>query len=311
MTKNARPPAPVIRVATFGQLVAAGSSPAQLRRLVRQGQLCMIRRGVYASIGLAADATNKAHRHALLIAAEIAAGDSRAAGSHESAAVIHGLDLSGKGPDDVVTLTRSPGGRGSRSRRGDSRVHTAELPPDHLVTKGGVLITSVARTVVDLARGSSFRDGIITADSALRTRKTDIAKINAVIADCARWPGLQRARDVAAFSDGGSESALESIGRVAFHQAGLPPPRLQVWVGGEFGTIGRADFFWPEHRTIAEADGAVKYADPGRAIEQLDRDARLRDAGFEVVHFTWQEITVTPWQVIGRIRAAFARGTAR
>jgi hypothetical protein len=224
---------------------------------------------------------------------------------------MHGLDLIGKRPDDVVTVTRSPRDRGSRSRRGDVRVHIAELPPDHLVTKGGVLITSVARTVVDLARGSSFRDGIVVADSALRTRKTDIAKINAVITDCAGWPGIQRARDVVAFSDSRSESALESIGRVAFHQAGLPAPRLQVWVGGEFGTIGRADFFWPEHRTIAEADGAAKYADPGRAIEQLDRDARLRDAGFEVVHFTWQEITVTPWQVIGRIRAAFARGTAR
>lgn len=39
------------------------------------------------------------------------------------------------------------------------------------------------------------------------------------------------AREVVAFSDARSESALEPISRVAFRDHGLPPPRLQVWVG--------------------------------------------------------------------------------
>jgi hypothetical protein len=51
--------------------------------------------------------------------------------------------------------------------------------------------------------------------------------------------------------------------------------------------VGRVDFLW--EGTIGEADGALKYADPQRAIAQLRRDARLRTAGFEVVHFTWDE----------------------
>lgn len=115
---------------------------------------------------------------------------------------------------------------------------------------------------------------------------------------------------MAAFSDHRAESALESIGRVVFREYRLPAPELQVWVGGDLGIVGRADYFWPGYRTIAEADGAVKYADPRQAMRQLDRDARLRDAGFEVVHFTWQEITLTPWQVTERIRAAFVRGAS-
>jgi very-short-patch-repair endonuclease len=65
------------------------------------------------------------------------------------------------------------------------------------------------------------------------------------------------------------------------------------------------------HRTVGEADGAVKYADPARAMAQLDRDARLRAAGFEVVHFTWQQITRTPGQVVASIKVAFRRGSAR
>ncbi|HLH57633.1 MAG TPA: DUF559 domain-containing protein, partial [Streptosporangiaceae bacterium] len=159
-----------------------------------------------------------------------------------------------------------------------------------------------------LARMGTFVEGVVVADSALRAGKTTAGEMAGVIAECGSWPGVRRARQVVEFSDGRSESALESVGRVAFHEQGLPAPELQVWVGAdELGTIGRADYLWAEHRTIAEADGALKYADPGRAVAQLQRDARLRDAGFEVVHFTWDEVTMAPWQVAARVRAAFGR----
>jgi very-short-patch-repair endonuclease len=72
--------------------------------------------------------------------------------------------------------------------------------------------------------------------------------------------------------------------------------------------VGRADFLWRRHRTIGEADGAVKYADTSRAISQLRRDAALRRAGFQVVHFTWDEINRVPHQVAASIREAFRRG---
>ena len=123
-------------------------------------------------------------------------------------------------------------------------------------------------------------------------------------------PGIDRARQVVDFSDARSESPFESISRVAFLDGGLPPPELQVWVGGEEGPVGRVDFLWREHRTIAEADGALKYADPDRARRQLRRDADLRAAGFEVVHFSWADLTLTPGQVIRTIRAAFGRAGA-
>jgi hypothetical protein len=118
---------------------------------------------------------------------------------------------------------------------------------------------------------------------------------------------VDRARRVVGFSTDLAESPFESIARVAFDEGGLPPPELQVWVGGEDRPIARVDFLWREHGTIAEADGALKYADPDRARQHLHRDADLRDAGFEVVHFSWRELTVSPAQVIGWINAAFAR----
>ena len=108
-----------------------------------------------------------------------------------------------------------------------------------------------------------------------------------------------------------AESLLESIARVAFRSQGLPPPELQVYVGGENGIVGRVDFLWRKYRTIAEVDGAKKYDSRSEAMYQLRRDARLRDAGFEVVHFDWREITQMPAEVAASIRAAFQRGSQR
>lgn len=113
-----------------------------------------------------------------------------------------------------------------------------------------------------------------------------------------------------AFSDPRSESVLESIARVVFQSRGLPAPDLQVWLGNDDTVIGRVDFLWRRYRTIGEADGAVKYANPAHASAQLDRDARLRDAGYEVVHFSWQQIVWTPAQVVSSVKAAFRRGGA-
>jgi hypothetical protein len=188
-------------------------------------------------------------------------------------------------------------------------LHVSALPSEHVTVRRGIRLTSVARTVVDLARTSSFQSGVVVADSALRSTQTSKAELQSVVTDCARWPGIRQAKQVVEFSDGRSESVLESISRVAFSDQGLPAPELQVWIGGEDqGVIGRADFLWRRYRTIAEADGALKYKDTGRAISQLRRDALLRAAGFEVVHFTWNEILRTPGQVGASLREAFRRG---
>jgi hypothetical protein len=171
-------------------------------------------------------------------------------------------------------------------------------------------VTSVARTVVDVARTSSFAAGVITTDSALRGQRVTRAGLESVIQACPRWPGIAGAREVAAFADGRSESALESLARALFHQHGLPAPDLQVWVGDD-EVIGRVDFLWQAYRTVGEADGALKYSNQQVAVAQLRRDARLRDAGFEIVHFTWDEILRTPAEVVATLRRAFQRGAAR
>jgi hypothetical protein len=86
----------------------------------------------------------------------------------------------------------------------------------------------VARTVVDLARTSSFRAGVVVADSALRGKQVSKDELRAVVADCARWPGIRQANMVVEFSDGRSESTLESISRSPPSRPDFPPSALIV-----------------------------------------------------------------------------------
>jgi hypothetical protein len=158
--------------------------------------------------------------------------------------------------------------------------------------------------ILPLDRGIYARADL-AADIVVRPNGERLLKLASAVAVVGRC-GL-----VAEFADPRSESPFESIARVAFCDGGLPAPDLQVWVGGDDGPIGRVDFLWRAYRTIAEADGAVKYADPDRARLQLRRDARLRAAGFDVVHFSWHELVATPDQVINAIRASFWRADPR
>jgi Protein of unknown function (DUF559) len=306
-------------VRTTAELLSSGLSAGRIRRLVRDGALCSLRPGVYASAATVTalvrnardEKARRAGEHLLRVAAALAVTGSRSAGSHRSAARVYGLGLVGLGPEPKAEITRSPGERAGHANRSGALVHVAALPAGHVVGYRGVPVTSVPRTVIDLARTLPFAQGVAVADSALYAGLTSKSELAAVIAECPRWPGLQRAREVTAFSDARSESVLESLSRAAFHQAGLPPPDLQVRVGDDVEVIGRVDFLWRRYNTIGEADGALKYQIPARARTQLERDARLRAAGYEVVHFTWPDITRAPAQVVDAIQVAFNRGGAR
>ena len=152
--------------------------------------------------------------------------------------------------------------------------------------------------------------GVVVADSALQQKLTSKKELKAVLVACPRWRGVRRAAQVVDFADGGAESPLESLARIVFRAGGLPPPELQVEVRDtEF--IGRVDFLWRQFRTIAEVDGAAKYDDRNLAMRQLRRDKRLREAGYEVVHFDWKEINGDPAYVMAAVRAAFAQGGRR
>ena len=274
--------------------------------MVIRGDLIRLAHGVYAT----ADFASWLQRIPVgsVIQAAVAATTSLgqdAVASHHTAAQLHELDLLTP-PSGRVAVTRPPG----KSRRAAPHgvlVHSAQLPAGHVGGRFGVPVTTVSRTVVDLARALPFRDGVVVADSALQQKLTSKKALRAVLAECPRWPGSQQAKEVVDFADGLAESVLESIARVLFRDCGLPDPELQVEVRRDDVTY-RVDFMWRQVRTIAEVDGTLKYDDRSRFGYERRRDLWLRGAGYEVVHFSWQEITTQPDYVRSTLRAAFQRG---
>lgn len=297
-----------INVGTAATWRAAGLTRSQLAALVRAGELVKIRYGTYATSSLLAEAETDARFGHALHVASVTDRTRDGVASHHSAALMHGLNLLHKPPDKTVTLTVPPGTRTGRYGRGGVIRHNARLPGDHVTAVYGVPVTTVARTVVDIARTVTFMEGVVVADSALHDRHTSKTELRGALASCDRWPGVGKARKVIDFSTALSESVLESCARVVLHEQGLPPPELQVNILGRSGhLIARADFFWRQYGTIAEADGLLKYNERAAAIAELQRDRLLREAGFEVVHFTWHEVFSDSADVAARIRAAFDR----
>lgn len=204
------------------RLRAEGFSDQELRRMLRAGELCPLRRGAYLT---GAPPDEAAARHLLLVHAAVAALGPGAVVSHASAAVVHGLPVWGL-PLDVVQVTRAR--RRSGGRRGARvHVHSAPLDPDEIVVVGGIAVTSVARTLVDLARQAPFEQAVVTADGALHRHLVDRPTLDAALSRRPRWPGLPAARRSLAFSDARSPNPGESRSRVAIARAGLPPPVLQ------------------------------------------------------------------------------------
>jgi len=233
--------------------------------------------------------------------------------SHQSAAVLHGLPLPGTPPSRVhATRDRRSGARTSRVLH----LHAAALEPDEVVAVDGLLVTSLPRTLVDLARSLPFEQALVPADAALHTHRVTRAALDEALGRAAGRPGNASARQVLAFARPGATNPGETLSRLAIHRAGLPPPALQHPVrtaGGLF--LGQVDFWWEEFATAGEFDGRLKYGrllrpgqNPGDVVfaEKVREDA-IRADGREMVRWIWRELSAFD-EVAQRIREAFARG---
>ena len=293
------------------ELIRAGWSDHELRRRQRSGELLRLGRGAY--VQPPGSPPQFEVRHALLVAVRDDRHAADAVLSHVSAAVLHGLSTWGLRLDRIHrTRDLRSGGRVGRG----VHLHAAPLAPEDVDEVDGLAVTSVARTVVDLARSAGFEAAVAVADSALHRHLVTLDELERVAARCAGWQGAPQARRVITVADGGSESVGESRSRLAIQRAGLPKPTLQWKVQGD-GRTYEVDFAWPELRTVAEFDGLSKYGrllrpgqDPAEVVvaEKL-REDEIRDLDLRVARWTWAEIDDFD-PVAERLRRAFAASPA-
>lgn len=225
--------------------------------------------------------------------------------------MLHGLPLWGVALDQVH-VTRCPPAWHHRSRV--LRCHVAHLRDDEVVEIGGLPVTTPTRTALDLARSLPHEAAVVVLDAALRTGAVDAAELRDRLFDIVGTPGSRAAARVVAFADGRSESVGESRSRVVLHRWGLPPTHLQFGVVGGGTVIARTDFAWEDRRVIGEFDGRVKYGRLLRAgqdavFAEKRREDAVRDEGWGVVRWTWDDLAV-PHRLAGRVRRALARGAS-
>jgi hypothetical protein len=274
------------------QLLGDGYSADEVRRLLAGGDLLRVRRGAYVR---SPEELSVEASHLRLVEAVLRQHPGPAVVSHQSAAVVHGLPVWSSALVRVhLTRPRTGGGK----VRGGVELHASVLQPDDMTTVGGVLATTLARTVVDLARTRPVDEAVAAGDAALR-RGMDRAQLERVLSHCRGWPAIGRARRVVELLDGRSESFGESVSRVRIHDASLPRPVPQLEMRDGTGQlVARADFGWEEQRVLGEFDGKIKYGRllrPGQDItdvvyrEKLREDA-CRDLGWRMVRWTWPDL---------------------
>ncbi len=290
-------------------LVADGLTHQELARLARAGELHRIRRGAY--VAEAPGEWEDRDRHRLLLEATLRQSSPDAVASHSSAAVLHDLPTW----NDLLPTVHLTRGRGHGGRlRASGHLHVTPLADEEVTEIDGLAVTSLARTVVDLGRSLSLYRSVPVADMALaRGLRPD--DLDGSLDSAARRVGVGSARRMAAFADGRSESVGESTSRWLFGQYGVPSPQLQYEVFDAGVFVARSDFGWEELRTLGEFDGKIKYGrllKPGQSAsdvvyaEKLREDA-LRDLGWQVVRWTWEDLA-RPRLLVARLHRAFDRG---
>jgi hypothetical protein len=226
--------------------------------------------------------------------------------SHWSAAALHGLPILGPWPRAVhFTVGRVSGGR---SRR-DVVKHALEVGSEDVVDVAGLTVTSLARTVLDMAVSAGQLTATMIVDRALLVDR--FARVPPLVVRDDLWGAFERrgnfrwalrAERAIGFGVTRSESPLESVSRANMRIVRCPMPELQVPFSDEDGYIGDGDFYWRGLRMVGEADGRGKYLDPDllgdkttaqALMEEKVREDRIRATGEGVTRWPW-EVGVDP-----------------
>jgi hypothetical protein len=229
--------------------------------------------------------------------------------SHASAAAVYGLPVPRRLAETCWITVAT--GHGARTHYdGVLRQEVATLRPNDVCVVGGLVVTSLARTVADCLRHLPPEDAVAVADAAVR-RGLAPELVARTLREQESWPLAAAARAALPLVDGRRESALESRSAVVMHRFGIPQPLSQVEIRNRQGVlVGRVDVFWPRHGEVGEADGRGKYqGDDGlRAFEgEKDRQAELEGLGLVVVRWGSRHLVGNPPSAVMRIRSALER----
>jgi predicted transcriptional regulator of viral defense system len=204
--------------------------------------------------------------------------------SHWTAAEVHGLT---RGSRRAIHVT-IPGRNGFVL--GDLRAHrTRRLEPADTAVVDGLRVTSVPRTLVDVAGVARANELLSTMEQAQRLGVFDLRRIEALLGHSNGRRGaaaLRAALNELRDEPPDAKSRLERRFLAYCRRRRLPEPALNVSVAGFM-----VDAAWPGRGVVGELD-SYSYHGHKRSFESdRKRDIKLQIAGQRVVRITYWRLT--------------------
>jgi very-short-patch-repair endonuclease len=275
------------------QLEALGVRRRATEVRLRAGRLHRLHRGVYA-VG-----HRVLSKEARWMAAVLAGGPD-AVLSHRAAAALWRIRDPPNGPTDITVPSKT------RSHN-EIRRHTVSLPADEVTVRNGIPVTTVPRTLFDLATVLSAA----AVENALRQSEYLQLHDRLSLRDfLARYPGHRGSRSIReslarrAEAPGRIRSPLEERFLPFLDRHRLPRPQCNTWieVGGKRFQV---DCLWPSRRQIVELDGWQGHGTRSAFREDRARDRALRVGGYGVTRLTWTQLDDEPEAIAADLRSLF------
>jgi Transcriptional regulator, AbiEi antitoxin len=277
-------------VVSTGQLSALGYTRSSASKASGVGRLHRVHRGVYV-VG-----HQRLTWHGRCMAAVLAASPSVA--SHWSAGWLWGLLQTRPGTLHVTCR---------RSRHADWPfvTHTADLAPADLTRRDGIPVTSLARTILDLAVDSRPRTVGRFIRQADDDKNFDLGAMEDLLARTKGHRGRAKVLTALEIYDEKpifTRSDLERRFYEAVTAAGLPAPAMNCFVAGY-----EIDAYWADHRFGVELDIYETHGSRLSFEQDRERDDELLLAGIETTRVTGPRLAREPDAVLESVRRHLAR----
>ena len=273
-------------VVTLAQARQAGMSDSAVQRRVQSGRWRRCGLGVYF-------ADDRPFTSAARIRAAVWVRGPQAAASGLAAAWWLGLMTTV--PERIeVTVPRNSHGRSTAG----CRIRRRDLHARDVTEHRGLRVTALPLTVLEAAvcRGG----GPAVMDRALQRRLGLVDLQRAQRRNSGRY-GSRKARLLLAAAADGARSEAERLFGALLREAGITG-----WLTNQRVGSYEVDYTFPGARVAVEIDGFAFHSDPEAFQNDRKRQNALALMGWQVLRFTWLDLTTQPYRVIAEVRAAIS-----
>ncbi len=182
-------------------------------------------------------------------------------------------------------------------------MHQSLLPVDERTVVDGIPVTTVPRTIFDLAARGGRRQVERSLHEAEVRQLTDHLSVPDLLDRYPRHAGAPLLRELldlgpaAGFTDNDMEAAFADL--IERHR--LPRPRFNADLVVD-GRHFRPDCVWDEHRVVVELDGRAVHRTRKAFDADRERDRIFVANGWRVVRLTDRQLTTGPETVIRDLR---------